>query len=52
MKAYETGHAEPDDYLASPIYRVSFWDGPRRDSRSTLTPSCIVDASGVDEGLQ
>ena len=52
MKAYETGHAEPDDYLASPIYGVNFWERPAPGFAFNLDAVVLVDASGVDEVLQ
>ncbi|WP_200953368.1 hypothetical protein [Agromyces sp. Root81] len=52
MKAYETGHAEPGEYLASPIYRVNFWERPAPGFAFNLDAFVLVDASGVDEVLQ
>ena len=52
MKAYETGHAEPDDYFASPVYRVNFWERPAPGIAFNLDAFVLADASGVDEVLQ
>jgi len=51
MDVHETGHAEPSEYIESPIYRVNFWERPQPGFAFNLDAFVLSGAADVEEVL-
>ena len=52
MRAYETGHAEPQDLIDSPSYRVNFWTKPRPGYGWNLDANVLTEAGDITAVLR
>lgn len=52
MQISETTHAEPQDQVDAPVYRVNFWQQPRPGYAWNLDAFLLSEVDGVVEALR